>query len=79
METANVASELLDEEQEEHEGHTKGGYEDEQQEHEHEGETHSDIEVAYHFECDLPGKLTQLTVELFKAFPSTCRCGCRLP
>jgi hypothetical protein len=35
----------------------------------HEGETHSDIEAVYHFECDAPGKLTQLTVELFEAFP----------
>jgi len=36
---------------------------------EHEGETHSDIEAAYHFECAQPGKLTQLNVELFEAFP----------
>ncbi len=66
MEEARVASELLDEE---HEGHTKEGHEDEQ--HEHEGETHSEIEAGYHFECDEPGKLTQLTVELFDAFPGT--------
>jgi hypothetical protein len=68
METANVASELLDEE---HEDHTKEGHEDAQHEHEHEheGETHSDIEAAYHFECDEPGKLAQLTIELFEAFP----------
>jgi hypothetical protein len=41
-------------------------------EHEHEkhaGETHSDIDAVYHFECDNPGKLAQLTVELFEAFP----------
>ena len=68
MEEARVASELLDEEHE-HEGHTKEGHEDEQ--HEHEGETHSEIEAGYHFECDEPGKLTQLTVELFDAFPGT--------
>ncbi len=36
-----------------------------------EGETHSEIEAGYHFECDEPGKLTQLTVELFDAFPGT--------
>lgn len=77
VETVNVASGLLDEE---HEGHTdekpgehpheeKEGHDHEQ--HEHEGEAHSDIEAAYHFECDEPGKLTQLTVELFEAFPGT--------
>ena len=87
METAKVASELLDGE---HEGHAeektgkhaheeKEGHDDEehegdhadegQHEHEGEGETHSDIEATYHFECNAPGKLTQLTVELFEAFP----------
>lgn len=54
MEKVQVTSALLDEER----GHE-----------EHEGETHSDIEAAYHFECDEPGKLTRLTVELFEAFP----------
>ena len=34
----------------------------------HEGETHSDIDAAYHFDCAQPGKLTELTVELFEAF-----------
>ena len=51
---------------------THGHDEHEHEEHEHEkheGETHSDIDAAYHFECDRPGKLTQLTVELFEAFP----------
>jgi len=67
METAKVASALLDEGHEEHEEHAKEGHEDAQ--HEHEGETHSDIEAAYHFECDQPGKLKQMTVELFEAFP----------
>jgi hypothetical protein len=89
VETAKVASELLDEE---HEGHAeektgdhahekKEGHDHEehvgehakkdegQHEHEGEGETHSDIEATYHFECNAPGKLTQLTVELFAAFP----------
>ena len=85
METAKVASELLDEE---HQAHTeektgedaheeKEGHEHEEHagddahegEHAGEGETHSDIEATYHFECNAPGKLTQLTVELFEAFP----------
>lgn len=29
---------------------------------------HSDIEAVYHFECDNPTKVTQLSVELFEAF-----------
>ncbi len=77
MEKVNVATQLLDEE---HEGHAdenpgehpheeKQGHDHEQ--HEDEDEAHSDIEAAYHFECDEPGKLTQLTVELFEAFPGT--------
>ncbi len=75
MEKANVASSLLDEEHGEHKGdhghekHEEHGHD--KDEHEHEGETHSDIKAAYHFECDQPGKLTQLTVELFEAFPGT--------
>jgi hypothetical protein len=87
METAKVASELLDEEHEGHaeektgehaheenEGHgheeRDGDHADEgQHEQEGKGETHSDIEAAYHFECDAPAKLTQLTVELFEVFP----------
>ena len=82
MEKANVASSLLDQEHGEHAGEHKGehdhGKQDEHghakhehEEHEHEGETHSDIEAAYHFECERPGKLTRLTVELFEAFPGT--------
>ena len=77
MEKVNVASPFLDEE---HEGHAdekpgehpheeKQGHDHEQ--HEDEDEAHSEIEAAYHFECDQPGKLTQLTVELFEAFPGT--------
>ncbi len=77
LETANVASELLDEEHDEHvdkhsddhDHEEKGG--DDHEKHEDEGETHSEIEAAYHFECDQPGKLSQLTVELFEAFPGT--------
>lgn len=80
MQTATVTSELLDTGHGEHEGHTDekagehGAEEKEGDDHEghageHEGETHSDIEAAYHVECDAPDKLTQLTVELFEAFP----------
>jgi hypothetical protein len=54
-----------DEHQHEEHGHEDHGHE------EHGGGTHSDIDAAYHFECDQPGKLTQLTVELFEAFPGT--------
>jgi hypothetical protein len=72
MEMAKVSSKLLEEEHGEHAQETKEGRShDEHKEddaHEHEGETHSDIEAAYHFECDTPDKLTQLTVELFDAF-----------
>jgi hypothetical protein len=68
MENADLTSSLLDDEHGEH----KADHEHEtQDEHEHEGETHSDIEAAYHFECNQPGKLTQLTVELFEVFPDT--------
>jgi hypothetical protein len=78
MESAKVTSELLEEEHEDHEhekreGHTGEKHEDAHDEHEHAGETHSDIEAAYHFECAAPGKLTQLTVEIFEAFPVTER------
>ncbi len=77
MERANVTTALLEEEHDEHaEGHSgdhdhqeKDGHDHEVQE--HDGETHSDIEAAYHFECDQPGKLTQLSVELFEVFPGT--------
>jgi ABC-type Zn2+ transport system substrate-binding protein/surface adhesin len=59
---------------EEKEGHDHaehvGDHADEgQHEQEGKGETHSDIRAAYHFECDAPAKLTQLTVELFEVFP----------
>ncbi len=82
MEKADVSSALLDEEHagkhsEDRDHEEKGGHDHEKHEHEergheeHEGETHSDIEAVYHFECDQPGKLTQLSVELFEAFPAT--------
>lgn len=35
------------------------------------GRAHSDIQAIYHFECERPGDLTQLTVGLFDAFPAT--------
>ncbi|WP_157633756.1 DUF2796 domain-containing protein [Thioflavicoccus mobilis] len=81
MESAEVSSELLDDDHEDHDDHQKHagheaheahsdaepeGHQDE--EHAHAGEAHSDIEAAYHFECEAPDKLTQLTVELFEAF-----------
>ncbi len=84
MEKAQVTSALLDQDHDEqaddhgHENkdaHGDGEHQHEKQGHEehgheeHEGETHSDIDAAYHFECDRPGKLMQLTVELFGAFP----------
>jgi hypothetical protein len=72
MKKADVTSALLDEEHGEHAGEHKGDHgHEEHKDEEHEGETHSDIEAAYRFECDQPGKLTQLTVELFEAFPGT--------
>jgi hypothetical protein len=40
-------------------------------EHDSHDDKHSDIKTVYHFECDQPAKLTQLTVELFEAFPAT--------
>lgn len=68
MEEAKITSALLDEEHGEHAGeHAEEHGHDEHAE--HKGETHSDIDAAYHFECDQPDKLTQLTVELFAAFP----------
>jgi len=62
LEKAHIESALLEEKHEEH-GHEKHGHD------EHEEETHSDVEAVYHFECAKPGKLSQLTVELFEAFP----------
>ena len=61
LEKAHIESALM---QEEHE-HDKHDHD----KHEHEEEPHSDIQAVYHFECEKPGKLTQLTVELFEAFP----------
>jgi len=81
MEKATIESALLDDEHGDHdEKHADHHDHEEKDEHaheeheheEHEGEeTHSDIEAVYHFECSQPGKLTQLTVELFEAFPAT--------
>jgi hypothetical protein len=73
MRTVDVTSALLDEDHKEHAGDHGHGKTDAHghDEHGHEenaGPTHSDIDAAYHFECDQPGKLTQLTVELFEAF-----------
>ncbi len=77
MEKADVTSALLDEEHDEHADKHSSDHDQEKKDghdhekHEDEEEAHSDIEAAYHFECDEPGKLTQLTVELFEAFPGT--------
>ena len=76
MEKAMVTSALLEEEHEDHPDKHADDHDHEEKgadrHEEHEGEeTHSDIEAVYHFECDQPGKLTQLTVELFVAFPAT--------
>lgn len=67
-----IESDLIEEK---HEGHK---HHDEHEErghhgHEHHGETHADIKAAYRFECDDPGKLEQLTVELFETFGRTER------
>jgi hypothetical protein len=81
MEKVDVVSALLDDEhhghgdEHDHEkkdthDHDDHGHDDHKhEEHGHDGETHSDIDAVYHFECDQPGRLTQLTVELFEAFP----------
>ncbi len=77
MEKADVTSALLDEEHDEHADKHSSDHDQEKKDghdhekHEDEEEAHSDIEAAYHFECDKPGKLTRLTVELFEAFPGT--------
>lgn len=80
MEEVDVASALLDEDHDDHgdehsddhDHEEKGEHAHEEHGHaEHEDETHSDIEAVYHFECDQPGKLTLLTVDLFDAFPAT--------
>jgi hypothetical protein len=59
MEKADVTSALLDDEHK-HDDHGHEAYE---------GETHSDIDAVYHFECGQPARLTELTVTLFEAFP----------
>jgi hypothetical protein len=85
MEKAMVTSALLeqahddhpDKHSQDHEHEEKSEHDHEKHEHEahgheeHEGETHSDIEAVYHFECDRPAKLTQLSVDLFETFPAT--------
>lgn len=73
MEEVSVTSGLLGEDHEEHADEHASEHEHEHEagdEHE-EGETHADIEAAYHFECAEPSELTQLTVEMFEAFPKT--------
>jgi hypothetical protein len=67
MEKTAITSALLDEEHGKHGSEHADDHGHEKKE-VHGDETHSDIDAVYHFECDQPGKLTQLTVELFEAF-----------
>jgi len=76
LEKAEVISALLGEDHDRHgDDHGHGekddhGHDEHKHGHEeHKDETHSDIDAMYHFECDRPGELTLLTVELFEAFP----------
>lgn len=62
LEKAQVESALL---QDNH-GHHQHDH-DKQDDKKH-ADSHSDIEVSYHFECSNPGDLSQLTVGLFEAF-----------
>lgn len=62
IEHAHVSSTLLDHAYDEHADHHEQGHE--------EHDNHADFEVTYHFECRQPTRLTQLTVELFDAFPA---------
>lgn len=75
MEKAHIESGLLEEEHAEHADKDGGEHaheaKHEHEEHEDEHEGHADIEAAYHFECDAPGNIQQLSVELFEAFPAT--------
>jgi hypothetical protein len=75
MEKSMLTSALLEEEDPDHDDKHSDDHDHEKHEHEkheeHEDESHSDIEAVYHFECDEPAKLTQLTIELFNAFPAT--------
>lgn len=83
MQKAMIVSALLEEERHEydeehvdHHGHAdKDDHGHGHEEHGHEqqegGQTHSDIQAVYHFECAKPGRLKQLSVELFEAFPAT--------
>lgn len=75
MENAAFASALLDEGQgrqaDAHTGdHARGALPGHRRDdHAREGGTHADIQAAYRFACDQPGRLAQLAVELFDAFP----------
>jgi len=39
----------------------------------HGGQQHADFDAAYEFECTAPGRLEQLKVGIFEAFPATSR------
>lgn len=78
METATVTSEMLDVKHANHDRHAHEETDEHDHQgaptrtgehtHDHAGESHSDIEAVYHFECDAPDKLTRLTVEVFEVF-----------
>ncbi|MFC3152950.1 DUF2796 domain-containing protein [Litoribrevibacter euphylliae] len=52
-----------------HEDHDHKDHDHDEHDHEkHEG--HSEFEITYHFECEQPSQLTELTVLLFKQAPS---------
>jgi len=69
MNTVEIVSALIEEAHAGHEHDATPGHD--HKEHEHEDEAHTDVEAAYHFECAKPGKLEQLNVGLFEAFPGT--------
>ena len=45
--------------------HKHAKHEDEHKDHAHDGERHSELHAEYHFECEKPGNLTTITVNLF--------------
>ncbi len=82
VEKTEVASALLDSDNDEHDHahdhkHEKHAKQDEHKHNEHkehdkhaDGEIHSEFTAHYHFHCDHPEKLTGADVEFFKVFPS---------
>ena len=82
LEKTEVASALLDSDNDEHDHahdhkHEKHAKQDEHKHNEHkehdkhpDGGNHSEFTAHYHFHCDHPEKLTGADVEFFKVFPS---------